>query len=73
MEQLSLYNEPRSESRVIASSGAFQIELLDHVGEGDYSALITISEQLASEYGEKAVLTKATIHRYFNKKVRFPS
>ena len=72
MEQLSLYNEARSESRVIASSGVFQIELLDHVGEGDYPALIAISEQLALEYGEKAILTKATIHRYFNKKGSLP-
>ncbi|NQV36776.1 MAG: GNAT family N-acetyltransferase [Candidatus Marinimicrobia bacterium] len=72
MEQLSLYNEARSESRVIASSGVFQIELLEHVGEKDHPALIAISEQLAIEYGEKAILTKATIHRYFNKKGSLP-
>ncbi len=72
MQQLSLYNDAPSKSRVIASSGVFQIELLEHVGEEDYPSLIAISEQLASDYGEKAILTKATIHRYFNKKGSLP-
>ncbi len=72
MEQLSLYQDAQSASRVIASSGVFQIELLEHVGENDHPSLIAISEQLAGEYGEKAILTKATIHRYFNKKGSLP-
>jgi GNAT superfamily N-acetyltransferase len=72
MEQLSLYQESESVSRVIASSGVFQIELLEHVGEKDYPALIDISRHLEPEYGTKAVLTNATIHRYFNKPGSLP-
>ncbi|MFQ6604972.1 MAG: GNAT family N-acetyltransferase [Fidelibacterota bacterium] len=72
MEQLSLYSENRSQTRVIASSGVFQIELLNHIGEEDFPALIDISEHLAEEYGEKAVLTNTTIHRYFNKPGSLP-
>ena len=58
--------------RVIATSGVFQIELLEQVGENDFNALIEISKHLAQEYGQKAILTKATIHRYFNKKGSLP-
>ncbi len=72
MEQLSLYQESESIARVIASSGVFQIELLEHVGEKDYPELIEISNHLAKDYGEKAILTKATIHRYFNKPGSLP-
>ena len=67
MEQLSLTTKLNTKSRIIASSGVFQIELLEHVGKEDYPALFAISEHLAKEYGEKAVLTKATIQKYFNK------
>ena len=45
----------------------FQIELLEHIGKEDYPSLFAISEHLAKEYGEKAVLTKVTIQKYFNK------
>ncbi len=72
MKQLSLDIEHRSKSRIIASSGVFQVELLQHVGEDDYPQLIRISEHLSDEYGEKAVLSKATIHKYFNKPSSLP-
>jgi len=72
VEQLSLDIEHRSKSRVIASSGVFQVELMEHVGEDDYPQLIRISEHLAGEYGEKAVFSKATIHKYFNKPTSLP-
>lgn len=72
MEQLSFDIEQQSQSRVIATSGDFQIELLQHVGERDYPALIDISRHLAKEYGEKAILTKSTIHKYFNKRGSLP-
>ena len=72
MEQLEFASKKESLTRVIASSGVFQIELLEHVGENDYNSLIEISKHLAQEYGQKAILTKATIHKYFNKKGSLP-
>ena len=72
MEQLEFASKKDSITRVIASSGVFQIELLEHVGENDFSILIEISKHLAQEYGQKAILTKATIHKYFNKKSSLP-
>mgnify|MGYP003321136525 CR=1 FL=1 len=72
MEQLSLTTKLNTKSRIIASSGVFQIELLEHVGKEDYPDLFAISEHLEKEYGEKAVLTKATIQKYFNKEGSLP-
>ncbi len=72
MKQLSIDTGLKSTSRVIASSGNFQIELLKHVGEADFPQLIEISKTLAKEYGKRAVLTKSTIHRYFNKQGSLP-
>ncbi len=72
MEQLSLDIQHHSKSRIIASSGVFQVELMEHVGEDDYPQLIKISEHLVEEYGEKAVLSKRTIHKYFNKPTSLP-
>ena len=46
MEQLSFSTSQKSRSRVIASSGVFQIELLERVGEADYPQLIEISKSL---------------------------
>ena len=66
MNQLSLSNSPISDIQVIASSGPFQIELLKHVGENDYSQLILISKTLEEDYGKKAILTHETIQKYFN-------
>ena len=72
MNQLLIQSEPKSKSRIIASSGVFQIELLDHVSQDDYPTLIEISKHLKSQYGEKAVLTKTTIQKYFNKSGSLP-
>ena len=72
MEQLEFASKKDSTTRIIASSGVFQIELLEHVGENDYNVLIEISKHLAQQYGPKAILTKATIHKYFNKKSSLP-
>jgi len=72
VEQLKFESKKESVTRVIASSGVFQIELLEHVGENDYTALIEISKHLAQDYGQKAILTKATIHKFFNKKGSLP-
>ena len=72
MEQLNLTVELSSKSRVIASSGPFQIELMNQVGLEDHPQLIEISHHLASEYGEAAILTKETINKYFNKQGSLP-
>jgi len=72
VEQLEFASEKDSQTRVIASSGVFQIELLEHVGVNDYDALIEISKHFAQDYGQKAILTNATIHKYFNKKGSLP-
>jgi GNAT superfamily N-acetyltransferase len=66
MDQLSISDSLNSKSKIIASSGVFQIELLKNVGESDYPQLIEISKSLAKDYGEKAILTKSTIQKYFN-------
>lgn len=72
MEQLEFDIAAGSKSRVIASSGVFQIELIEHVGEEDYNALIEISRHLAEDYGESVILTRNTIHKYFNKTSSLP-
>lgn len=72
MEQLTFATENKSLSRIIATSGVFQVELIEHVGEEDFPQLIRISEHLVNEFGEKAVLTKNTIRKYFNKPTSLP-
>jgi len=51
MEETLFQHEPESSTQVIASSGPFQIELMDYVGANDYTPLIHISEALVEEYG----------------------
>lgn len=72
MKQLEFDISTGSKSRVIASSGVFQIELIEHVGEEDFEALIDISRHLVEDYGKSALLTKNTIHKYFNKPSSLP-
>ena len=72
MNQLSFNNSTQSKSKIIASSGNFQIELLKQVGEGDFPQLISISKSLVKDYGNKAILTHETINKYFNKKGSLP-
>ena len=61
-----------SVTQVIASSGSFQIELVDHAGSNDNDKLIEVSKSLAKEYGPAALLTKNTIQIYFNRKGTLP-
>ena len=67
-------SQQRSESytQVIASSGSFQIELVEHAGSDDNETLIKVSESLAKEYGPAACLTSNTIQTYFNRKGTLP-
>ena len=67
-------SQQRSESltQVIASSGSFQIELVEHAGSNDNETLIKVSESLAKEYGLAARLTSNTIQTYFNRKGTLP-
>ena len=69
---MDLYPDTGSKSKVIASSGSFQIELLEKVGVKDYPILIDISQSFTEEYGPKAVLTVNTIQTYFNRKGSMP-
>lgn len=55
-----------SQTKIIASTNVFQIELVEKLGREDYSPLIDISLHLAKEYGRQAVLTKNTIEKYFD-------
>ena len=72
MEELNFQHESESKSTIIASSGPFQIELMDYVGANDYNPLINISESLVEEYGTAAKLTPNTIQTYFNKEGSLP-
>jgi GNAT superfamily N-acetyltransferase len=67
MDGLDFRPESESRSKIIASSGPFQIERMECVGVNDFSSLIHISESLAEEYGPAAVLTPNTIQTYFNR------
>jgi len=72
MNQLELLAQKKSISRVIASSGVFQIEIMEHVSKHDFAILIEISKHLVEEYGQKALLNNGIIHKYFNKKESLP-
>ena len=72
MDELNFQHESESKTTIIASSGPFQIELMDYVGANDYNPLINISESLVEEYGTAAKLTPNTIQTYFNKEGSLP-
>ena len=57
----------QSITRVIASGGPFQVELIEFIGEKEHKSLIKISKSLIKEYGEASKLTDTTINTYFNK------
>ena len=59
--------EKQSITRVIASGGPFQVELIEFIGEKEHKSLIKISKSLIKEYGEASKLTDTTINTYFNK------
>ena len=72
MAEPNFQPDKESTSKVIASSGAFQIELLEKTGSDDYPILIKISETLADKFGSRAKLTPNTIQVYFNRKGSLP-
>tara|TARA_B100001250_G_C19635128_1_gene715597 strand:- start:41 stop:610 length:570 start_codon:yes stop_codon:yes gene_type:complete len=72
MINATLRQDHKSETKIIASSGLLQIELINYVGTNDYKALIKISKSLAEEYGKNALLTPNTIQTYFNRKGSLP-
>ena len=59
--------EKQSITRVIASGGPFQVELIEFIGEKEHKSLIKISKSLIKEYGKASKLTDTTINTYFNK------
>tara|TARA_X000001036_G_scaffold196558_2_gene185204 strand:+ start:3859 stop:4464 length:606 start_codon:yes stop_codon:yes gene_type:complete len=61
-----------STTKVIASSGSFNIELIEKVGNEDYDALIKISKTLEKEYGKRSVLNEKTIDLYFDRNESLP-
>ena len=64
--------KPESVTKVIASGGTFQVELVKYAGLNDNERLIKVSESLAEEYGPAALLTENTIQIYFNRKGTLP-
>ena len=61
-----------TKTKIIASGGPLQIELVDYVGSDDNDVLINISESLAEIYGPAARLTDNTIKTYFNRDGSIP-
>ena len=64
--------EENSRIQVIATSGSFQIELMEYVGSVDNKGLIKISNSLVKEYGKQSILTESTIQTYFNREGALP-
>ena len=62
----------KSVTKVIASGGIFQVELVKHAGANDNKRLIEVSESLVEEYGPAAILTENTIQIYFNREGTLP-
>ena len=58
---------PNSTTKEIAKSGVFKIVEMLNVGENDVDALIDVSMVLSKKYGDKSILTKSTIEKYFNR------
>ena len=65
-------NNTTTITNIIASSGSFDIELIESLGTDDYKSLMEISASLAEDYGEKYLLTKNTINKYFNRSGALP-
>ena len=69
---LQRQQDPLSKTQILASSGPFQIELIEYAGFKDNDKLIKVSESLAKKYGPAAKLTPNTIQVYFNRKGTLP-
>ena len=65
-------NNTTTITKIIASSGSFDIELIESLGTDNYESLMEISASLAEDYGEKYLLTKNTINKYFNRSGALP-
>ena len=72
MKKVGNFQNKNSKTKVIATGGQFQVELIKFIGENDYDSLIEISESLVEDYGQSSRLTAATINTYFNKIGSFP-
>ena len=72
MKNIDFFQEPDSQSKIIASSGPFLVEFMKYVGTNDYNSLIEISKSLEEEYGKAAKLTPNTIQTYFNRSGSLP-
>ena len=72
MEDQKYQDKSKSKTKILASGGLLQIELVDYVGSNDHKVLIEISESLVSIYGPAARLTANTIQTYFNQKESLP-
>jgi len=72
MKKIGNFQNKNSKTKVIATGGQFQVELIKFIGENDYDSLIEISESLVEDYGQGSRLTEATINTYFNKIGSFP-
>ena len=72
MDMEQKQQKPESVTKVIASAGTFQIELVKYAGANDNERLIEVSESLAKEYGTAARLTQNTIQIYFNREGTLP-
>ncbi|MBO8130407.1 MAG: GNAT family N-acetyltransferase [Candidatus Marinimicrobia bacterium] len=63
----------KTKSKQLAyTNNGISIELVERLGESEYSQIIAISEELADIYGSKAKFTRSTITKYFNFPQTFP-
>ena len=72
MTNIESNNKQVSTTKVIASSGSFNIELIEKIGMEDYETLIEISKTLEKEYGKRSVLNEKTIDLYFDRNESLP-
>lgn len=60
--------EEVTDSKIIASSHNFQIELVEKIGKNDVADLIETSKSLIDVFGEESILTERNINKYFSDK-----
>jgi len=71
MAQLEFFQAPseipdQSQTRVIAGTLHYSVELVEVLSADDAERIIRISQDLVDEYGEGTAFTKKTVRRYFN-------
>ena len=57
MEDNYFHQNPNSITKIIATSGPFQIEIMEYVGTNDYATLLDISKSLVKEFSESVCTT----------------